>query len=201
MDLKRAFDLVVGTVVGFFALPVVFTAVAGMGFATQSNPIYKQERIGLNGESFTMYKIKTMTDARNADGHLLPDEDRLVRFGGLMRALRIDELPQLYINIIDKGDMSLVGPRPAPSYMVSLASDFERHKVKPGATGLAQVLGQARFTDEKICLLDHLYVRHRNILVDGILAAITVPAILINSSIPHMRPEGSASNASKPVLG
>ena len=108
--------------------------------------IFKQERPGLNGKVFKLYKFRTMTDAKDENGNLLDDEYRLTSFGKKLRSTSLDELPELY-NIL-KGDMSIVGPRPLLVKYLPLYNDVQkrRHDVRPGLTGLAQVSGRNAIT-------------------------------------------------------
>lgn len=131
------------------------------------NPvIFKQERPGLNGKIFMLYKFRTMTDKRDAEGNLLPDEIRLTSFGKKLRSTSIDELPELF-NIL-KGDMAVVGPRPLlvrylPRYN---AHQARRHEVRPGFTGYAQVNGRNSITWEDKFDKDVYYVDHVTFLGD-----------------------------------
>lgn len=122
--------------------------------------LFRQERPGKNGEIFTLYKFRTMTDERDGNGNLLPDEVRLTKFGRLLRNLSLDELPEFY-NIL-KGDMSFVGPRPLLVRYLPLYSERQamRHNVRPGLTGLAQVNGRNLLTWEKKFEWDVKYVEN-----------------------------------------
>lgn len=120
--------------------------------------IFKQERPGKDGKIFTLYKFRTMTDERDENGNLLPDEVRLTKFGSLMRSLSLDELPE-FINIL-KGEMSFVGPRPLLKQYLPLYNERQamRHNVRPGLTGLAQVNGRNLITWEEKFEWDVRYV-------------------------------------------
>lgn len=122
--------------------------------------IFKQERPGLNGKIFTLYKFRTMTDEKDADGNLLPDEVRLTKFGKLLRSTSLDELPELF-NILN-GDMSVVGPRPLLVRYLPLYNEHQarRHEVRPGFTGYAQVHGRNAISWEEKFDLDVEYVDH-----------------------------------------
>jgi len=128
--------------------------------------LFKQKRPGLNGKIFTLYKFRTMTDARDEDGNLLPDDVRLTKFGRLLRKTSLDELPEAF-NIL-KGDMSVVGPRPLlveylPYYT---EEEMHRHDVRPGLTGLAQISGRNAITWEEKFDYDLQYVSNISFLVD-----------------------------------
>ena len=122
--------------------------------------LFQQERPGLDGKVFTLYKFRTMTDKKDADGNLLPDEERLTSFGKMLRSTSLDELPEL-INIL-KGDMSVVGPRPLLVRYLPLYNEHQarRHEVRPGFTGYAQVNGRNSITWEEKFNLDVEYVDH-----------------------------------------
>lgn len=128
--------------------------------------LFRQERPGLNERPFRMVKFRTMTDARAGDGTLLPDAERLTRFGRFLRATSIDELPELW-NVL-KGDMSFVGPRPLLMQYLPLYSieQRRRHEVRPGITGWAQVNGRNAISWPEKFALDIWYVNNHSLLLD-----------------------------------
>src|SRR3972149_11504818 len=146
--------------------------------------LFAQTRPGLHGAPFEFYKFRTMTDARNAAGELLPDAARLTRFGELMRKSSRDELPQL-VNVL-RGDRSLVGPRPLLMEYLPLYSERQarRHAVRPGITGWAQVNGRNALHWEERFELDLWYVEHRSFRLDLRIIAMTAWRLL--------RPQGIA---------
>lgn len=145
--------------------------------------IFKQERPGLNGKIFTLYKFRTMTDKTDANGELLPDEERLTKFGKLLRSTSLDELPEL-INIL-KGDMSVVGPRPLLVQYLPLYNEHQarRHEVRPGFTGYAQVHGRNAITWEDKFDKDVYYVDHITFLGDWKIIFQTVKTVLKREGI------------------
>ena len=128
--------------------------------------IFKQKRPGLNGKIFTMYKFRSMTDEKDKNGKLLSDEERLPRFGKLLRATSLDEIPE-FINVL-KGDMSLIGPRPQLVRDMVFMSDeqLKRHNVRPGITGLAQVSGRNAISWEDKLNYDLVYIQNITFLKD-----------------------------------
>lgn len=128
--------------------------------------IFKQERPGLHGKIFTLYKFRTMTDAKDRNGNLLPDEVRLTKFGKMLRSTSLDEIPEL-INML-KGDMAVVGPRPLLVKYLPLYNEYQarRHEVRPGFTGYAQVNGRNAITWEDKFEKDVFYVDHITFLGD-----------------------------------
>ena len=144
---------------------------------------FKQERPGLHGKIFTLYKFRTMTDAKDADGELLPDEVRLTKFGKFLRSTSLDELPEL-INML-KGDMSVVGPRPLLVKYLPLYNEHQarRHEVRPGFTGLAQVNGRNSISWEDKFDLDVDYVDHVTFLSDWRVIFKTVWTVLKREGI------------------
>lgn len=145
--------------------------------------VFKQERPGLNGKVFTLYKFRTMTDEKDTEGNLLPDEVRLTKFGKLLRSTSLDELPELF-NIL-KGDMSVVGPRPLLVRYLPLynAHQARRHEVRPGFTGYAQVHGRNAISWEEKFDLDVEYVDHVTFLGDWRIIFQTVKTVVKREGI------------------
>lgn len=145
--------------------------------------IFAQTRPGLHGRPFRILKFRTMTNARGADGSLLPDALRLTRLGAFLRAASLDELPEL-VNVL-KGDMSLVGPRPLlPEYMpLYNQHQARRHEVRPGITGLAQVSGRNAVDWERKFDLDVHYVDHMSLLMDLRILFLTIRSVLVAEGI------------------
>ena len=157
---KRIFDLCL-TVPAFVVLSPVMLVTAGLVAVKLGRPVlFTQERPGYKEKIFRMYKFRTMTDARNANGELLPDEERLTPFGEKLRRTSLDELPEL-LNIL-KGDMSLVGPRPLLVQYLPLYNkrQHKRHSVLPGITGLAQINGRNSISWEEKFEYDVQYAKH-----------------------------------------
>ena len=145
--------------------------------------IFKQKRPGLSGKPFTLYKLRTMKDDRDPEGHLLPDEKRVSRFGGFLRSLSLDEAPELW-NVL-RGDMSLVGPRPLLMEYLPLYTDEQRrrHDVKPGITGWAQVNGRNAISWEEKFECDVWYVDHWSLGLDIKIIIMTFSAVLQRKGI------------------
>lgn len=164
--IKRPQDFICA-LLALIVLSPVFLAVAILVRIKLGSPvIFKQERPGLNGKIFRLYKFRSMTDQRDDQGRLLPDEVRLTHFGKVLRATSLDELPEL-INII-KGDMSVVGPRPLRVDYLPLYNEFQarRHDVRPGFTGYAQVHGRNSITWEDKFEKDVYYADHVSFMLD-----------------------------------
>ena len=140
--------------------------------------LFCQERPGLGGEPFTLIKFRTMTDKRDAQGNLLPDAERLTKFGKFLRASSLDELPELW-NVL-KGEMSLVGPRPLLMQYLPLYTPEQarRHEVRPGITGMWQVSGRSDIAYDERVRLDMFYVRNWTIWLDISLLMRTIPAVI-----------------------
>lgn len=187
---KRLLDLSIA-VPALVLLSPVMLMVAAMVAARLGRPVlFRQERPGLAGKPFTIFKFRTMLDARAADGTLLPDAERLPPFGRWLRSTSLDELPELWN--VARGDMSLVGPRPLLTQYLSRYSPTQarRNDVPPGLTGWAQVNGRnAVDWDEKLAM-DVWYVDNRTLGLDLKILAMTLLAVLRREGIAA---EGSAT--------
>jgi lipopolysaccharide/colanic/teichoic acid biosynthesis glycosyltransferase len=163
---KRLFDITVSCIIVVLTVPAVLAIALLVRWRLGSPVLLRQSRPGLHGRLFTLYKFRSMSDARDDVGGLLPDAQRLSGFGRVLRASSLDELPELW-NVI-KGDMSFVGPRPLLVEYLSLYSPEQarRHEVKPGITGWAQVNGRNRMSWPKRLEMDVWYVDHRSFLLD-----------------------------------
>ncbi|KMY51880.1 sugar transferase [Peribacillus loiseleuriae] len=164
--MKRLFDLLISLSL-FIILFSIIISVAMLVRLKLGTPIlFKQQRPGLHGKPFYVYKFRTMTEARDSNGQLLPDHIRLTSFGRFLRKCSLDEWPQL-VNVM-KGDISLVGPRPLLTEYLPLYTEEQakRHDVRPGITGWAQVNGRNAITWEEKFKLDVWYVENQSILLD-----------------------------------
>ena len=134
MTPKRLMDVVLGLVLSLLSLPILLVAAVAIRLRLGRPVLFRQERPGLGGKSFTIYKFRTMLSTRGADGELLPDDLRMTRLGSILRRSSIDELPELW-NVL-KGEMSLVGPRPLLVEYLELYTPEQarRHESKPGIT-------------------------------------------------------------------
>ena len=164
--MKRAFDLLFSALVLVFLLPILSLLAIVVYFRLGSPILFAQERPGYGGKPFTIYKFRTLKDSRDNSGNLLPDAERIDRFGSLLRSTSLDELPELW-NVL-MGDMSIVGPRPLlmeylPLYSVQQA---RRHEVRPGITGWAQVRGRNSLGWDEKFQLDVWYVDNRTFILD-----------------------------------
>jgi sugar transferase EpsL len=180
---KRLFDLAV-TLVGLLVCAPLMAVIAIVIRLTMGRPIFFcQLRPGLRGQPFTLFKFRTMTDARDAAGNLLPDAERLTRFGRFLRNTSLDELPGLF-NVL-KGEMSLVGPRPLLMQYLDryTPEQARRHEVKPGITGWAQVNGRNALTWERKFALDVWYVDHQSLWLDLKIIALTAWKIIKREGI------------------
>jgi lipopolysaccharide/colanic/teichoic acid biosynthesis glycosyltransferase len=183
--IKRALDIGIASAVLVVSAPLMLLVSALIRMKMGRPIIFRQTRPGLNGQPFTCLKFRTMADRRNDSGVLLPDQERMVPLGAWLRRTSLDELPQFF-NIL-QGDMSLVGPRPEQPYfceMLESSLDFfsQRHTVRPGITGWAQIKYQYGSTveDAKRKLeLDLFYIKHLSISLDMAIVFETVKVIFL----------------------
>lgn len=182
-SIKAIVDRIVAAILLVVLLPVL-AAVAIVVWLQMGRPvIFTQPRPGKAGRIFTFYKFRSMTNARDAAGNLLPETERLTKLGKFLRQTSLDELPQLW-NVL-KGDMSFVGPRPLLVEHLEYYSPEQarRHEVKPGITGWAQVNGRHNLSWIEKCALDVWYVDHRSLLFDLKILGLTVLKVLKREDI------------------
>lgn len=180
---KRFFDLIIALPALILFSPSLAILALLVRIKLGSPVLFRQQRPGLHGKPFTLYKFRTMTNARDAAGNLLPDTERLTPFGCFLRATSLDELPELW-NVL-KGDMSLVGPRPLLMQYLDryTPEQARRHEVKPGLTGWAQVNGRNALSWEEKFRLDVWYVDNLSLWLDLKIIAMTVWKILKRDGI------------------
>lgn len=180
---KRMLDILLSFLALIFLSPVILITAILVRVKLGSPVLFKQRRPGKDGKIFSMYKFRTMTDGKDVDGNLLPDEERLTDFGKKLRSTSLDELPELF-NIL-KGDMSIVGPRPLLVQYLPLYDDRQRHRhdVKPGFTGLAQVNGRNAISWEEKFEWDLRYVERIGFRMDVQIVWKTVGVVFHRSGI------------------
>ena len=181
---KRFFDFWIALIALICISPILLVIAIWLHFANKgAGVLFFQERAGKDGKIFKIYKFKTMTDERDAEGHLLPDEARLTKAGMFVRSTSIDELPQL-VNVI-KGEMALIGPRPLISQYLPLYSkeQMRRHEVRPGISGWAQCHGRNAISWTEKFKLDVWYVDHISLLTDLKIILITIKKVLFKEDI------------------
>lgn len=181
--IKRLLDILLSGCALVVLSPVLLMVAILVRTKLGSPVIFCQERPGKNEKIFKMYKFRSMTDERDEDGNLLPDEVRLTKFGRLLRSTSLDELPELW-NIF-KGNMSIVGPRPLAVVYLPYYSEAEhhRHDVFPGLTGLAQVHGRNAISWEEKFSYDLKYVQEASFLMDCSIVFLTVKKVLVREGI------------------
>ena len=182
--LKRTLDFCLTLFALVILSPLLLLITIWLHFANKGAGVFfTQERPGKNGKIFKVIKFKTMTDERDADGNLLPDEQRLTKVGRFVRSTSIDELPQL-INVL-KGDMALIGPRPLLVQYLPLYNKEQarRHEVRPGITGWAQCHGRNAISWSKKFELDVWYVDHCSFLLDLKIILLTIKKVLVREGI------------------
>jgi lipopolysaccharide/colanic/teichoic acid biosynthesis glycosyltransferase len=182
--IKRMLDFFIVFCALLLIWPVLLVITIWLYFANKGAGVFfTQERPGKNGKIFKVIKFKTMTDERDTDGKLLPDEQRLTKVGRFVRSTSIDELPQL-INVL-KGDMALIGPRPLLVQYLPLYNKEQarRHEVRPGITGWAQCHGRNAISWTKKFELDVWYVDHCSFLLDLKIILLTIKKVLVREGI------------------
>ena len=178
---KRGLDFLTALAALLVLSPVLLVLAVLVRCKLGTPVLFRQERPGLDGRIFTLCKFRTMTDKKDAQGNLLPDSERLTKFGRLLRAASLDELPELF-NIL-KGDMSLIGPRPLlVSYLPYYTEEEKlRHTVRPGLTGLAQVSGRNFIDWDRRLEKDVEYVKNLSFAMDMKVLWLTVKTVLGHS--------------------
>ena len=188
---KRCFDFIIALVALICLAPLLLIVTLWLHFANKGGgAFFLQERPGRHAKIFRVIKFKTMSDERDANGRLLPDEQRLTRVGRFVRSTSIDELPQL-INVL-KGDMSLIGPRPLlVSYLPLYSSEqARRHEVRPGISGWAQCHGRNAISWKQKFAYDVWYVDHLSLMTDLKVIYYTIKSVLKREGISQ---EGQAT--------
>ena len=185
LHFKRIIDFFFAAAALLFLSPFLLLIALLIRLTLGAPVFFRQQRPGLHGKPFTLYKFRTMTDARDEQGNPLPDEQRLTRLGRFLRSTSLDELPELW-NVL-KGDMSLVGPRPLLMEYLPLYTpeQMRRHEVKPGITGWAQVNGRNALTWEERFALDVWYVDHVSFGLDLKILLLTLWKVLTRQGITH----------------
>lgn len=187
---KRLLDIIISLTGIIILFPLYLILVIMIRKKMGSPAIFTQERAGLHGKPFLLFKFRTMTNEKDSNGNLLPDDKRLTPFGIKLRDLSLDEIPQL-LNVL-KGDMSLVGPRPLHLRYTPLYNETQklRLNVKPGITGWAQVHGRNAISWHEKFDLDVWYVQHHNLWLDFKILLLTVKKVFVHDDITF---EGEAT--------
>lgn len=181
--IKRMIDFVLSLLALILLSPVLLVLTVIGAVKMKGNPFFTQARPGKNGKIFKLVKFRTMTNEKDAQGKLLPDDKRLTRYGKMLRSTSMDELPELW-NIL-KGDMSIVGPRPLLVEYLPYYNETEKHRhdVRPGLTGWAQVNGRNSVEWSKRFALDVYYVNHISFALDLKIFFMTVQKVLSRSDV------------------
>ena len=180
---KRIFDFLSALTALFFLFPIIILVAILIRIKLGSPIIFTQDRPGLNSKVFKMMKFRTMLDRKDSCGNLLPDSERMTKFGSFLRSTSLDELPGLF-NVL-KGDMSLVGPRPLLIQYLPLYNKDQsrRHDVRPGITGWAQVNGRNAISWENKFSLDVWYVDNQSFWLDLKILVLTVKKVFVREGI------------------
>ncbi|AKC26442.1 UDP-galactose phosphate transferase [Flavobacterium psychrophilum] len=190
--IKQIIDFLVSLVAVVILTPLLLIITIGLFFANNGKPFFFQLRPGKNGKIFKIIKFKTMNEAKDAQGNLLSDAERLTPIGKFVRKTSLDEIPQL-LNVLN-GDMSLIGPRPLLPQYLHLYNNFQnrRHEVKPGITGWAQVNGRNAISWDKKFELDVWYVDHISFSLDFKILYLTIIKVL--------KSDGNFGNPAKKIF-
>ncbi len=190
---KRVLDFFAALTLLILIAPILLLFMVLIRLKMGSPIFFKQDRLGYNGETFKIWKFRSMTNCVDENGALKDDEYRLTRFGKFLRDWSIDELPQLW-NVV-KGDMSLIGPRPFIAEYASryTAEQMRRHEVRPGISGWAQITGRNSINWNQKFILDVWYVDHCSFLLDLKILFSTIPMVLMRAGIT------AENHASMPV--
>lgn len=180
---KRLMDVLLSLIAVIALCPVLIVVAIFIRTKIGSPIIFKQQRLGKNEKKFILYKFRTMSDAKDEMGELLPDSVRLTKHGKFLRSTSLDELPEL-LNIL-KGDMSVIGPRPLLIQYLPLYNDHQkqRHNVRPGLSGLAQVNGRNALDWEAKFDLDVEYINNMSFLLDWKIILLTIKKVFIREGI------------------
>ena len=190
---KRFFDFWIALVALICISPILIVVTIWLHFANKgAGAFFFQERPGKDGKIFKVFKFKSMTDERDAEGNLLPDKDRITPIGKFVRKTSIDELPQL-VNVL-KGDMALIGPRPLLPEYLPWYTDKEkrRHNVRPGISGWAQVNGRSNITWDKKLEYDVYYVDHLSFVMDVKVIFKTLQNMINKSEVVGVVPQNGS---------
>lgn len=183
--MKRFFDLIFSLILFIILAPLLLLVVSLVRITLGTPIFFKQLRPGLNNEPFYIYKFRTLSDAKDANNNLLPDDQRLTKFGKFLRSTSLDEFPELF-NIL-RGDMSFVGPRPLLMEYIPLYNKEQsrRHEVKPGITGWAQVNGRNAISWEEKFRYDVWYVDNQSFWLDLKILFMTIIKVITREGISH----------------
>lgn len=193
---KRPLDILLSGLALIILSPLLLATAILVRIKLGSPIIFRQERPGKDGKIFVLHKFRSMTDGRNENGDLLPDDQRLTGFGKMLRSMSIDELPELWD--VFRGKMSIVGPRPLLVEYLPFYTREERHRhdVRPGLTGLAQINGRNTLTWEQKFTYDLKYVRHISFAMDAGIVLGTVGKVLKRSDV-QVNTQNSEGNLAK----
>ena len=192
--IKRFFDMLISLLVLIITSPILLVLIIIGTIAMKGNPFFTQERPGKDEKIFRLIKFRTMSNAKDSEGNLLPDDKRINGYGKFLRASSLDELPEL-INILT-GDMSIIGPRPLLVRYLPYYNDSEKHRhdVRPGLTGLAQVNGRNFLDWEKRFALDVEYVNNITFINDIKIIFKTIGKVFAKSDVMDLSQEQTIEN-------